>query len=361
MRRRLGISVYPEHAPVEQSLDYIKRAHGYGFSRVFTCLISATEGQSNFEDFKSVVKFASDKGMMVIADVSPNVFEELSIDYNNLQFFKDLGLSGIRLDLGFSGLEESVMTFNDQDLMIEINMSGGTKYLDTILSYKPNAQRLIGCHNFYPHVYSGLSDRHFLKCSNQFKDQGIRTAAFVNAPSAEFGPWPVNEGLCTLERHRSLPITTQAKELFNTGIIDDVIIANAFASDAELRALGALSTFMLELDVELVRDIPDLMKHIVLEEPHFNRGDVSEYMIRSTESRVKYKNESFEAFNTPDIKRGDILIESSLYTRYAGELQIALKDMKNSGRTNVVGKIVESEIYLLDTLDPWQKFRFKRV
>ncbi len=87
-------------------------------------------------------------------------------------------------------------------------------------------------------------------------------------------------------------------------------------------------------------------------------GDVSDYLVRSTQSRVKYKDHNFEAFNTVDIKRGDLLIESSLYKRYAGELQIALKDMKNSGKTNVVGRITDEEIFLIDHLEPWEKFGF---
>jgi len=76
------------------------------------------------------------------------------------------------------------------------------------------------------------------------------------------------------------------------------------------------------------------------------------------QSRVKYKGCDFPAYNTPDIKRGDILIHSSLYQRYVGELEIALKDMRNSGKTNVVGKISESEIFLLDYLESWMKFGF---
>ena len=116
---------------------------------------------------------------------------------------------------------------------------------------------------------------------------------------------------------------------------------------------------MLELSVELEDGIPELQKTIVLDEFHFNRGDVSDYVIRSTQSRVKYKGESFVPFNTKDMKKGDILIESDLYTRYAGELQVARKEMKNSGKTNVVGRVVEDEQFLLDYIEPWSKFGFK--
>ena len=82
-------------------------------------------------------------------------------------------------------------------------------------------------------------------------------------------------------------------------------------------------------------------------------------MIRSSQSRVKYRGHHFDVFHAPDmIHRGDVLIDSSEYGTYAGELQVALQDMKNSGRTNVVGHIREEELFILDSLKPWQKFRF---
>lgn len=151
-----------------------------------------------------------------------------------------MGLSGIRLDAGFSGNEESIMTYNKFGLKVELNVSNGTKYVDNVMSFRPNVENFYGCHNFYTHVYTGLSYDYFIKCSKQFKELGIKTAAFVNAPSAEFGPWPVSEGLCRLEMHRDMPIDVQAKHLFATGLIDDVIIANCFASEDELEALRKL-------------------------------------------------------------------------------------------------------------------------
>ena len=54
-----------------------------------------------------------------------------------------------------------------------------------------------------------------------------------------------------------------------------------------------------------------------------------------------------------------ILIDSSLYGHYAGELQIALKPMKNSGITSVMGKVIDEEIYLLDYIRPWQRFKLR--
>lgn len=357
----LGISIYPSSSSIVEIKKYIELAAKYKFKRIFTCLISAVDKEIEkiIEDFKEILEVANKYDMEVIADIDPNVFNELKASIFDLKVFKDMGLSGIRLDMGFSGNEESIMSYNKYGLKIELNISNGTKYLDNIISYKSNINNISGCHNFYPHIYTGLSYDNFIKSSKQFKELGIRTAAFVNSKVATHGPWPVTEGLCTLESHRDLSIEVQAKELFATGLIDDVIIANAFASEEELRTLMELNKEVLEFNVELVGSITDLDKKIVLEEFHFNRGDSSEYMIRSTQSRVKYKNEKFPVYNPQDIKRGDILIDSELYSRYAGELQVALKDMKNTGKTNVVGKIVDEEIYLLDYLENWSKFSFK--
>lgn len=357
--RGLGISVYPNENNIDEVLAYIERAAGYGFTRIFTCFISA-EGslEEILAQFKRVLDTANAKGMKVISDVSPDVFEKLGIGYEKLEFFKDLGLWGIRLDLGFSGQEESFMTHHPSGLKIELNMSNGTKYVDNILSYQANKANLIGCHNFYPHRYTGLSRSHFLKCSEQFKNLGLRTAAFISSHAADHGPWPVNEGLCTLEAHRDLPIEVQAKDLFNTGLIDDVIIGNAFASEAELRKLSQINKDLLELQVELVAALDPVETAILFDEAHFNRGDVSEYVIRSTQSRVKYKGHYFNPRNSGDIASGDVLIESSLYERYAGELQIAKLSMTNTGKTNIIARVIEAERFLLDQIQPWQHFKF---
>lgn len=358
--RNLGISIYPEHTLMEHDLAYISLAAKYGFTRIFTCLLSIQGDQAEIiARFKGTIEHAKKLDMQVVVDIAPNIFERLGISYQDLHFFHQLGADGIRLDLGFTGLEEALMTYNPYDLKIELNMSTGTKYLENILSYKPKIANLQGCHNFYPHRYSGLAYEHFLTCSRVFHQNGLRTAAFINSSFASFGPWPVTEGLCTLEMHRNLPIEVQAKHLFKTGLIHDVIIANSYASEEELGLLGELKLEPFTFSVSLEETITDIEKKIVLEEPHFSRGDISEYMVRSTQSRVKYKDEHFKPTYTPPIRRGDLLIDNEAYGQYKGELQIALKDMENTGKTNVVGRIAEEELFLLDLLEPWESFRFQ--
>ena len=144
--------------------------------------------------------------------------------------------------------------------------------------------------------------------------------------------------------------------------IDDIIISNCYPTDDELEKISQLRLDVLSFDVQLIKNLPEIEEKIVLEELHFNRGDLNTQMIRSTQSRVKYKEHYFGIINTPEyILPGDVVIESSEYGHYAGELQIAKKKMKNSGKSNVVGHIVEDELFLLDYIKPWQKFVFKKV
>lgn len=354
----LGVSVYPDKSKLEENKKYLKLASKYGFSRVFLNFLTV-KNEEVLEKFKDVVNYARELKMEVIADVAPSVFKDLNIDYRDLKIFNDIGLTGIRLDMGFSGNEESIMSFNPYGLKIELNISSGTKYLDNVMSYLPNKENIIGCHNFYPHRYTGISREHFISTTEVFKQYGLRTAAFVSSKEASFGPWDLNEGLPTMEEHRELPIEVQAKDLINTGLIDDIIISNCFASEEELKILGSMNRDIVTFNIEIDKGLPEVERNILLKELHFNRGDISAYMIRSTQSRVKYKGYEFKLINPKDMEKGDIVIESSLYAHYAGEVHLVLKSMKNSNRSSVVGKIVEEEIFLLDHIKPWQKFKLK--
>lgn len=359
--RRLGISIYPEKDTAENIRQYLKDAADFGAKRIFSCLLSVEKDPQEIrKEFKEMNAYAHSLGFEVILDVSPAVFGRLGISYSDLSFFSDIDADGIRLDQGFTGSEEAMMTFNPQNLYIEINMSNDTHTIDTIMDYQPDRYHLIGCHNFYPHRYSGLSLKHFTKCTENFTKYGLHTAAFVGCSDRNaFGPWDAKEGLCTLEMHRDLPLDVQVKHMIEMGGIDDIIISNCYPSKEEMEALKKIELSMVTFEVNTVENLPELYHKVIFGEIQMNRGDVNENMIRSTMTRVKYKGSNFEVFNTPDIiRRGDVCVESSLHGHYAGEVQIAKADMENTGMTNVIGHIREEEIFMLDGVRPWQKFRF---
>lgn len=359
MKRALGVSVYPDHSEIEKDKAYLKKASECGFSRIFMSMLEVTEGKEVVkEKFKSLISYAKGLGYETILDVAPNIFDELEISYDDLTFFYETGADGIRLDVGFDGNKEAKLTFNPFDLAIELNMSNDVAYLDNILTYEANVPFLYGCHNFYPQEGTALPYDFFERCSVRFKKHGIRTAAFINSQAGKIGPWDVNDGLPTLEMHRHLPVDVQTKHLFATGLIDDVIIGNAYASDEELELLGSLNRYQLELAVEFTKEASDIEKEITLTEQHFRRGDITDQVVRSTEVRKKYQHKANPAHdNTQEFQVGDVVIGNDAFGKYKNELQIVLQPHSDD-RKNKVGQITEKELLLLDFVKPWTKFRF---
>jgi hypothetical protein len=359
MKRQLGVSVYPDHSNSEEDKAYLELAHRYGFTRIFMSMLEVTEGKEVVrKKFKDLLSFAKSLGFETILDVAPAIFEELNISYDDLTFFHELGADGIRLDMGFDGNKEAMLTYNPFGLAIELNMSNDVAYLDNILTYQANRPFLYGCHNFYPQEGTALPYDFFEKCSRRFKENGIRTAAFITSQSGKIGPWDINDGLPTLEMHRHLPVEIAAKHLFATGLIDDVIIGNAYASEEELAALGAINRYQTAFSVTFSPEASQWEKEIVLNEQHFRRGDITERMIRSTEVRKKYKQyDNPPHDNLIEFQPGDIVVGNDDFGKYKNELQLVLEPHSDS-RKNKVGSIVAEEQLLLPFIQPWSKFKF---
>lgn len=360
---RLGISIYPEHDSVERIKQYIDDAAKFGFTRIFSCLLSV-EGKSADEiiaEFRPLNDYAHERGMEIIYDVAPPVLKKLGVEWNNLQFFKDMHADGIRLDEGYGGLTEALMTCNPQGLIIELNASMGNGYIANICSHHPDVSHLVTCHNFYPQRYSGLSLEHFRKYNADIKALNLKIAAFIGSSRpGTFGPWPVNEGLCTLEDHRDLPLDAQARLLIAEGTIDDILIANCYATVEELEALSKLQPGVLNLKPILEKELQPGEYKVLYEHEHHVRGDISAYAARSSNPRVTYANETIKPENCRELKRGDFVILNDGYGRYKGELHIVTKDMPADPRKNVIGHLPEEELGLLEALVPWRPFVINR-
>lgn len=356
--RQIGLSIYPDHSNEKQDELYLLLGEKYGFTRIFMSMLEAKDVAATEKKFKRIIEFGNKHGFSTTLDISPHIFESLEISYNDLSFFKKLGAAAVRLDQGFNGITEADLSYNPEGLIIELNMSNDTGYLDNILSYQANKPFLYGCHNFYPQVGTGLEDGFFERCSKRFKTRNIHTAAFVSSQNGTQGPWNVNDGLPTRESDRYLPVEVQAKSMFMSGLIDDVIIGNAYASEEELKKLGELNRYKLSFSINTVPVINEVERKILLNENHYRRGDSNALVARSTESRVKYR----EIPNTPhdndcEFESGDILIGNDGFGVYKNELQVVLKPHKDS-RKNKVGSIKEEELPLLKYLYPWTKFKF---
>lgn len=360
-KRTLGISLYPDHSDINEDKRYLVIANRYGFTRIFMSMLEVSEGKEKVaEKFKDLIGFAKGLGFSTTLDIAPNIFDQLGISYDDLDFFHELGADAIRLDQGFDGQKEALISYNPQGMNIELNMSNDVAYLNNILSYSANKPFIFGCHNFYPQRGTGLPLDFFVSSSQRFKDQGIDTAAFVSSQVGQIGPWDINDGLPTLEMHRDLPIEIQAKHLFATNLIDCVIIGNAYASEDELRKLGSIDRYQLVFNVELADDINQVEREILLDNQHVRRGDITDLVIRSTEVRKRYKsNDNPVSAGSHDFKRGDVVIGNDEFGKYKNELQVVLQDHSDD-RKNKVAQISPTELFLLDYVGPWNKFMFRR-
>ena len=357
---RLGFSIYPEHNTAIDDKNYIDRMVELGAVRVFTCLLSVEgDKEAILEHYKDVIGYARNKGLDVIIDVAPVVFENFGVSVGDLSFFHELGVTGIRLDEGFSSSDNARLTTNPYGLTIELNASTNDNKLSGIMAFHARAENLLTCHNFYPQKYTGLGQSFFDLTTKQMKDYNMRVAAFVGSNNPEaMGPWPLKEGLVTLEDHRGLPIDAQIRQLVAHPEVDDIIISNVYPTEEELKSIEGINFNVMQFKLELSENITEIEKEILFNHEHYVRGDMSEYMVRSTMSRITYANADVPPHDTRDLEPGDIVIPNELYGRYKGEVHIVTKAMKNDGNKNVVGRIVDTDMFNMRYLDSWRLFEF---
>ena len=357
---RLGFSLYPEGHDFEEIKAYIDRFRPYQCQRVFLSLLQISPDDiDTLMSYRQIAQYCQSLGLEVFADLNPGFIQALGWEANLMEEAHRFGLRGIRLDESFDDAQIAALTHHPLGIKIELNMSTEPTLLRRLVGLGADLSRITACHNFYPHQFTGLSTSYFLEISRAYREFDVETAAFINAQSATTGPWPVSEGLCTLEEHRSKSLNAQYKWLLATGLIDHIIIANQFVSSTELTSIS--QTDALEFDVQLTEEVTEV-ERAILAENHVYRGDISEYVIRSTGHRSQYATAKISPRRQDKlVHRGAILIDNQLYTRYCGELQLALRDFQIGEKTNIVGRIVDEDLALLNLLQPWQGFRLNIV
>ncbi|KHD46091.1 DUF871 domain-containing protein [Streptococcus hongkongensis] len=358
---QLGISVYPSKSSMAEMKAYIDLAHSYGYTRLFTSMLEvADNAQVTLATFKEIIQYGNEKGFKTSLDVNPKLFKALDITYKQLDIFADMGIDALRLDEGFTGYEEAMLTHNPFKIKIELNISRGQHYIDMVNDFGPNRDLLIGSHNFYPQAYTGLAFDYFVETAKQYKAYNLKTAAFIDSPEGKIGPWPLSDRMVSAEIQREMSLAAQVSLLKMTGYIDDMLISSSLLSEEDLRTVAeSFKASLPILPVQLMEELTDLEKEILLNNQHLYRGDKSDYMIRSSQPRVTYKAHTIAPKNTVDIKRGMVTIGNDLAGQYKGELQVALKNRPNDGRQNVVASLPDENLALLDLLKVWHSFNVK--
>ncbi len=353
--KRLGISVYPERASKEDCYAYMKLAGKYGFQRVFTCLLSVEEDKEKIvTDFTEFCKTAHENGLTVSVDTNGAVFRRLGAAPRDLSGFAGMGVDIIRLDEHFSEADDIAITKNPQGIMIEYNASS-TQALEVMIQKGADRSNMCLCSNFYPQRNTGMGLRRWQELNAWYQPLGLNNAAFVTSREPHtHGPWEVYDGLPTLEIHRDLPIDLQLRHLNAMGLCNDFLIGNAFASEAELKAMAETDLSKITIKVDAAEDISAIEKEIITCGIHACRDDCNELVVRSSWPRVQYKEESIAPRkNGRDVfTRGDVIIVNDNLKHYAGELMIVLTEIKADDVYNYAGHVSGGEQLLLDCIKP---------
>jgi uncharacterized protein len=356
-----GISIYMGLGySLEENIIYMRAAKAKGFDRLFTSLhIPEANYAIIIDEFTSIIKEAKESGMEVIADISPKGFEYLKIGCKELDKIKAFGIDVLRIDFGFTPYEIAEFSKNSLGLKIEINASTVTEaFLNALDNYDPAYGNIQACHNYYPRLNTGISVESLLKKNSMLKKYGMEISAFI--PSQVNRRGPIYEGLPTIEKHRFVKPEICAKHLYALGI-DNIFFGDSIPSEEEIKEVGAVPEGILELKVKPLTGEEKLLG-LVDDVRYTNRPDGAEDVIRAQESRMNLgKDIVIKPSNTIERQRGTITVDNENYLRYMGELQICLTKLPGDSRVNVIGRVIEEEIFLLNYIGDEGKFKFKLV
>lgn len=345
MEIKTGISLYLS-TDIQKNIEVINKASMSGVKFAFTSLNILEENNIDKSDrLYKLIELCSNNDINLIVDIN---------EYTNSNIFSNLKNVYLRIDDGYS-LDE-IYELSKKN-MIVLNASTITK---NDLKYLKNKgidfNNVLALHNYYPKKYTGIGEKYFLEQNEKYNEFGIKTMAFV---AGDLKRGPVFEGLPTLENTREKRFVTSVLKLISLKT-DIVLVGDIDLSDENWEYFKYISKGIVP-----IRIIDNVLNDTVFE----NRIDYSEYLIRSKipKSIGKTRKEFKEYIQKKlkdvkkengEIKKGDILLSNEKYLRYEGELEIALKNLGLDEKRDIVSRVYDEDIELLDYISIITKFIF---
>ncbi|MHC1758267.1 MAG: DUF871 domain-containing protein [Negativicutes bacterium] len=351
----LGVSVFTGmEQSVHQNIEYLQLAANLGYQKVFTSLhIPEADYRTLLSDCRVLLEEAKRLNFSVTADISPRTWILLGIEPSELGSW---GIDILRLDYGFSPAIMREMA-DAGDLRIEVNASSmGENELSRLLATGIDHTVLCAGHNYYPRPDTGLSFELFVLRSQIFRAMKIPVSVFV--PGLQHPRGPVFAGLPTVEMHRRMTPVEAVRQLWASGLVDSIMFGDPLISTADLTAVAELpcnEPNPLELRI-VTYDLSQEERKLVFAPIHTNRNDAAGYVVRSQESRENHSIRFVPRQQSQERRRGDVTIDNLRYGRYEGELQILQRDLPADEKVNVVGRVIDEDICLLDCLFPGRVF-----
>ncbi len=384
---RLGISIYPDIASMDDIYTYMEKASQADFKRVFSSMFSVEDTIENvISMFTELSTKCHELNMLMSVDVNPELFERLKCTPDDISIFKTIGIDILRMDMSY-GLEGDTKLINNKEgIQLEFNASAlKPSYIKELIENGANKENILVSHNFYPQPYTGMKWDKFLKVSKAFKETGIKVGAFVSSHAENtHGVYGAINGLPTVERMRRYSIDLQVRLMLATEVIDEIMIGNAFASDEEFKAikeaikkLKPKTNYLEKLpfeeffkkqempDVKKVRvnldkAISDTEKDILLNFfPHIDMGDSSEWIWRNRLPRFFFHGKVPQRkVSQKEFVRGDVVMVNNEYEHYSSEIQVVLLPMENDGTRNLIGHISEEEMEVFELVNDMDLVQF---
>lgn len=350
----LGVSIYLTEKE-EENYRRIEEASRYGFDKIFTSLHIPEDDnkEKQAELFKRVCEQAKKYSMNVYGDFGPDSFKRLNLSLDEIDKIHDFGLSGIRVDYGYS--DDKIADLSHK---IKIFLNASTVSEEQIKSLKnldANFENIEAWHNFYPRPETGLGKEYFIEKNKLFKTYGMKVSAYVEGDKIKRGPLYL--GLPTLEEHRGGSTYHNSVELLYSCNVDNIYIGDIEADISTLERMSYLkeNTIVLYYNKEnTIGSYGDLLNRT-----YTNRPDEARDVVRAMESR------GYASINDIDIKqdnikervKGAITIDNSGYKRYMGEIQITKRALGTNENVNVIGEIINEDKCLIDFIKGDVKFK----
>lgn len=355
----LGIPDSTRHS----AYDCVEIAADLGIQHFFTTVqMPEADIVGTLDEFRRIGTMCTRRELRVMADAHPIAFRRVGGSVRDLEPFREIGITDLRLDAGFGdeAVQELISAAKNVGMALVINASPQTP--ESLGELKRRGLQLKGavaCHNYYPRMESGMSARYLAGQASLLHAEGMLVMGFV--ASQKHHRYITNEGLSTLERHRYVDPHRACRELLSRGWCDQVYIGDQTDDEQELRKLvEAGQNPHLILRVAVREDANPAASAIAFGRLHQHLPQEFEVTYRSRGDRQYTGVDVVEPPRTAVARpRGTVAVDTVLFPRYAGEIHIAKVDLPADFRTTVVGRVVADDLVLLDAIEPRTEFQLE--
>ena len=201
-------------------------------------------------------------------------------------------------------------------------------------------------YNDYPRKNTGQDVRCFVRKNEGLFSRRIETVVFIAGDKEKRGT--IFEGLPTLEAQRTMPPLQAYLEMKHLYGIEKVILGDF---DLQPDTFGKLEELFGSGIIRLCTENTE--EKSILNMIHHNRVDVAADVLRSNEYR-RVNRRQFEPGRMGARPRGSITIDNMGYGRYMGEMQIVLTELGADERVNVVSRVAERDLGLLEYIKDYE-------